>query len=437
MKYLFIMAHPDDEVDVGGTIYKLVKQDNEVAVVILVSEVKARNNLSSTLALDELKSMNILGVSKVYHAGFPNIKTNTVPHLELVKFIESCIYDWGARAIITHHTADVNIDHMITSEATVAACRLFQRKEKVLPICLLLFCETAGATEWALDSSKNRFVPNWFVDIGKDGLEIKLKALNSYNGVSRLYPHPYSYEAYEGLATCRGVQAGVEYAEAFYCVFRSELMNEKNIKRLFDICFAIVVSIFGLPIIVVFMIVIKICSPESPVIFKQVRIGYKRKPFTILKLRTMTNECDEKGELLPDEERLKTWGKIIRRLSIDELIQIVHIFSGEMSWIGPRPLLPREMLVMTEEEQEIRQSVMPGITGWEAVNEEKSDNRRTMAEYDLYYARNWSIGFDAKIFFMTIAKLFKADRSDDKHRAPKLREEELIISEKETEGKVK
>ena len=204
---------------------------------------------------------------------------------------------------------------------------------------------------------------------------------------------------------------------------------DRFIKRAFDLVFAVCVSIFAFPIIGIFMIVVKVCSPESPVIFKQERIGYKRKPFMIHKLRSMTNERDEKGDLLPDEQRLKPWGKLIRKLSIDELTQIVHIFSGKMSWIGPRPLLPREMLVMTEEEQEIRQSVIPGITGWEAVNEEKSDDRRTMAEFDLYYARNWSLGFDAKIFIMTVAKLFKADRSDDEHRAPKLKEEEIISSD--------
>ena len=202
----------------------------------------------------------------------------------------------------------------------------------------------------------------------------------------------------------------------------------KVIKRVFDVCFALVVSIIAFPIIGFFMIVVKVVSPESPVIFKQERVGYKCKPFKIHKLRSMTNERDENGELLPDEQRLKPWGRLIRKLSIDELTQIVHIFSGKMSWIGPRPLLPREMLVMTVEEQEIRQSVLPGITGWEAVNEDKSDDRRTMAEFDLEYARNWSLIFDIRIFFMTIAKLFKADRSDDAHRAPKLKDEEIIAN---------
>lgn len=198
------------------------------------------------------------------------------------------------------------------------------------------------------------------------------------------------------------------------------------VKRCFDLLFALFVCVFAIPITLVTMLIIKVFSPESPVIFKQERIGYLRKPFTILKLRSMTNECDSNGKLLPDEERLKLWGKIIRKLSIDELPQIFHILIGQMSWIGPRPLLPKEMLVMTEEEQIERQSMLPGITGWEAVNEEKSDNRREMAEFDLEYVRNWSLGFDLKIFCMTLAKLFVANRSDDAHRAPKMTDDQIL-----------
>ena len=197
------------------------------------------------------------------------------------------------------------------------------------------------------------------------------------------------------------------------------------IKRIFDLSLAVLVGIFAIPVILLTMLVIKIASPEAPVIFRQKRIGFNCRPFTILKLRTMTSACDENGNLLPDEQRLKTWGKIIRKLSIDELSQIFNIFTGQMSWIGPRPLLPREMLVMTEAEQRERMSVVPGITGWEAVNEEKSDSRRAMAEFDLFYARNWSLAFDMKIFFLTIRKLLGADRSDEAHRAPKLNEAEF------------
>lgn len=204
---------------------------------------------------------------------------------------------------------------------------------------------------------------------------------------------------------------------------------QKMIKRVFDFCFALFVLIFAIPIILLTIICIMLNSPEDSPIFKQTRIGYKGKRFTILKLRTMTNEKDENGNLLPDEQRLKTWGKVIRKLSIDELTQIFNILLGQMSWIGPRPLLPHEMEVMTAEEQVVRQSMLPGITGWEAVNEDKTDSRAEMAQYDLFYIKNWSLLLDMKIFFMTIVILLFGNRADDAHRAPKVNEAEIIVKD--------
>ena len=220
MNYLFVLAHPDDECDVGGTIHKLVNEGHKVAVAIMASQAAARRDLSSTLASDEEQSMRILGVSKTYHADFPNIKMNTVPHLELVQFLESCIEDWKADAIVTHHPTDVNNDHSTTSYATQAASRLFQRRENIPPLRLLLYMESTGATEWSLDSSSSRFTPNYFVEIGKKGLEVKKNAIRAYGSVVRPFPHPSSTENCEGLATYRGCQSGCEYAEAFECVFR-------------------------------------------------------------------------------------------------------------------------------------------------------------------------------------------------------------------------
>ncbi len=208
---------------------------------------------------------------------------------------------------------------------------------------------------------------------------------------------------------------------------------QKIIKRLFDFLFALVCSVFAIPIILVAMLIIHIKSPEAPTIFKQRRIGYKGKEFTIYKLRTMTDERDENGELLPDEFRLKRWGEVMRTLNIDELTQILNILAGQMSWIGPRPLLPREMSVMTLEEQKIRQSMLPGITGWEAVNESKTNTREDMAQYDLYYVKNWSLWFDIKIFFKTIAILFTKSRAEDSYRAPKLKEQEIKTDQIYTE----
>ena len=205
-------------------------------------------------------------------------------------------------------------------------------------------------------------------------------------------------------------------------------------KRLFDLVFGILLGIVAIPVLIVACIFVFICSPESSPIFKQVRVGYKGKEFVMLKLRTMTNKKDENGEYLPDSERLKWWGKIIRKTNIDELTQIIHILAGQMSFIGPRPLLPKEMQVMTKKEQEKRQSVLPGIVGWESVNEDKSSSRAEMAQFDLYYVDHWSIGLDIKIFFLTIFKIFSFSRPDDSLRAPKLTEEEIEkAKEKEKE----
>ena len=207
----------------------------------------------------------------------------------------------------------------------------------------------------------------------------------------------------------------------------------KVIKHIFDFIFALICSVFAIPIILIAMLIIHIKSPEAPAIFKQRRIGYKGKEFTIYKLRTMTDERDENGELLPDEFRLKRWGEIMRTLNIDELAQIFNILSFKMSWIGPRPLLPHEMSVMTLEEQKIRQSMFPGITGWEALNEDKTNSREKMAQYDLYYVKNWSLWFDTKIFFRTIGVILTKSRAEDSYRAPKVKESEIKTKEIYTE----
>lgn len=223
MRYLIVVAHPDDEVlGAGATIHKLIDQGNKIAVAIMSGHAAARANLSDTLAEDENKAMSILRIHHVYHADFPNIKMNTVPHLDLVQFIESCIIDWHADAIITHHPSDVNIDHQETSRAAIAACRLFQRTDGVPKLKLFAYMEVPSSTEWSFDSAGNRFHPNVFFEVGRDGIEKKIDALNAYKGVMRLYPHPRSVEAIFGLAAFRGAQSGCDYAEAFESVFRVE-----------------------------------------------------------------------------------------------------------------------------------------------------------------------------------------------------------------------
>lgn len=217
---LFVVAHPDDEVlGAGATIRKLVDEGNKVAVCTMANHAAARKNLSETLSDDQQAAFGIMGVHKAYFGDFPNIQMNTVPHLSLVQFVEEAVEDWEAEAIYTHHPSDTNNDHVMTSFAAQAASRLFQRKEGILALKQFVYMEVPSSTEWSFDSSSNRFSPNMFVEVGKEGLEVKLRALKAYSGVMRPYPHPRSEEAITGLAAYRGVQAGCNYAEAFESVF--------------------------------------------------------------------------------------------------------------------------------------------------------------------------------------------------------------------------
>ena len=200
----------------------------------------------------------------------------------------------------------------------------------------------------------------------------------------------------------------------------------KLIKRLFDLVLALLLFIPASLVLLCGIIFVKVVSLESSPIFKQERVGYRRKLFTLYKLRSMTNERDEKGELLPDEARLKKWGRIVRATNMDELFQIWNILKGEMSFIGPRPILAKEMLVMTDEEQAERQSMRPGITGWEAVHEGESENRRQMAEFDLYYVRNWSLKIDWLVFYKTFQIVLGFQRPDDSVRAPKMTDDQIV-----------
>lgn len=221
MNVLVVVAHPDDEVlGAGATIRKFVTEGHNVAVAIMVSQASARANISATLSEDQALAMKILGVPKVYEADFPNIKMNTVAHLDLVQFVEKCMEDCKAEVIITHHPADTNNDHVVTSYAVQAASRLFQRREDMPPLIELMYMEVLSSTEWSIDCSSNRFVPNCFYEVGEMGIDIKLKALESYKGVMRNYPHPRSREAIIGLAAYRGSQSGCNYAEAFETVFK-------------------------------------------------------------------------------------------------------------------------------------------------------------------------------------------------------------------------
>ena len=223
MKYLIVVAHPDDEVlGAGASIRKWIRQGDEVDVCIMCSEAKARAFRPEDKELDDdlNASAKFLGIGEKYESSFPNIEMNTVSHLKLVQHIEKAIMASQPDVVITHHSADTNNDHLQTSMACQEAIRLFQRRPEVKAISEFWYMEVPSCTEWALNTAMNRFQPNTWVEVGKEGVEAKIKALSMYRGVMRPYPHPRSAEAIDGFAAYRGCQAGCNYAEAFEVVMR-------------------------------------------------------------------------------------------------------------------------------------------------------------------------------------------------------------------------
>lgn len=224
MKYLLVVAHPDDEVlGAGASIWNWTRNADTVDVALMCTEAKARafRPGDEELNSDLDKSAAYLGINKKYEATFPNIEMNTVPHLKLVQFIESAIKESEPDIIITHHPADTNNDHLQTSMACQEAIRLFQRRPEVKRVKEFWYMEVPSCTEWAINNAFNLFRPNCYVEVGKEGVDAKIKALSMYRGVMRPYPHPRSAEYITGLAAMRGGQWGQNYSEAFEVVLRA------------------------------------------------------------------------------------------------------------------------------------------------------------------------------------------------------------------------
>ena len=160
--------------------------------------------------------MKITQVETLRLGEFPNIKMNTVDHLDLVQFVEAAIAQTQATRIFTLHPGDLNDDHRQVSKATQAAARLAQRRDDVAPLKSLHFMEVLSSTDWSFRGSGiDGFTPDAFFEIGEEGVATKLQALACYRDVMRDYPHPRSPEAIRGLAATRGAQAGLNHAEAF------------------------------------------------------------------------------------------------------------------------------------------------------------------------------------------------------------------------------
>lgn len=185
-------------------------------------------------------------------------------------------------------------------------------------------------------------------------------------------------------------------------------MYRNKIKRIIDIVASTVALSLLWPLFLVIIFLLIIVNKNTNVFFVQYRVGFNSHIFKILKFKTMTDECDIIGNLLPDSQRLTKIGKFIRSTSIDELPQLINVLKGDMSLIGPRPLLP-EYLHLYSKEQARRHEVRPGITGWAQCNGRNAISWQRKFELDVWYVDHCSFWLDVKIIFMSIKKVLKRD----------------------------
>jgi len=181
-------------------------------------------------------------------------------------------------------------------------------------------------------------------------------------------------------------------------------MYRKFIKRGFDLIFSLFGLILFSPFFLVLLVGLFFANRGKPFFF-QIRPGESEKLFKIIKFKTMNDKCDDNGNLLSDEARLTKIGSFVRKTSLDEIPQLINVLKGEMSLIGPRPLLP-QYLSLYNELQKRRHEVKPGITGWAQVNGRNAISWTQKFEYDVWYVDRISFSLDVKIFFLTINKIF-------------------------------
>ena len=181
-------------------------------------------------------------------------------------------------------------------------------------------------------------------------------------------------------------------------------MYERFIKRILDFILSLIALAVLLPLMLVLMVLGAIKMKGNP-FFTQLRPGKDGKIFKLIKFRSMTCEKDKDGNLLPDDVRLTRYGEILRSTSLDELPELLNILKGDMSIVGPRPLLV-QYLPLYNEEQRHRHDVRPGLTGWAQVNGRNSITWEDKFRYDVWYVRNISFWLDVKILFLTVKKVF-------------------------------
>lgn len=184
-------------------------------------------------------------------------------------------------------------------------------------------------------------------------------------------------------------------------------MNQKInviIKRSFDILASALGLIILSPLLLILAVLVRL-SLGSPVFFRQERPGLHEKIFNLYKFRSMRDAVDKNGNELPDEQRLSKFGKLLRASSLDELPELFNVLKGDMSLVGPRPLLVK-YLPLYNAEQHRRHDVLPGITGWAQVHGRNAISWEEKFRLDVWYVDNWSLWLDLKILFMTVKKVF-------------------------------
>jgi sugar transferase EpsL len=181
----------------------------------------------------------------------------------------------------------------------------------------------------------------------------------------------------------------------------------RGLKRLTEILSVGIGLIVLLPVLALLALLVRV-RLGSPVLFRQIRPGLHGYPFLMYKFRTMTDEKDENGNLLPDEQRLTSFGHFLRSTSLDELPELFNILKGEMSLVGPRPLLMQYLDRYTPEQMR-RHAVKPGITGWAQVNGRNAISWEDKFRMDVWYVDNWSLWLDCKILLLTLLKMIKRE----------------------------
>lgn len=184
-----------------------------------------------------------------------------------------------------------------------------------------------------------------------------------------------------------------------------------EVKRIFDVVSALLILLLCAPLLLLTALAVQLAM-GSPLLLRQTRPGLGGQPFAFLKFRSMTDARDDKGELLPDAQRMTPFGAWLRRSSLDELPQLINVLRGDMSLVGPRPLL-MEYLPLYSPRQAMRHQVRPGITGWAQINGRNALSWEARLEQDAWYVENRTFLLDLKILFLTAARLFR--RGDVSH----------------------